>query len=601
VFVPEADDQDTLDALADAGAEFVINAGRARRCYAAKINLGVRYTAPAGEPWVFTGADDLRFHAGWLTRALAVADQHHGVIGTNDLCNPATMRADLSTHSLVRREYLDRVGGVIGQPPGVLYNEDYDHAFCDLELVSTAKHRGVYVHAFDALVEHLHPTNPRDPLPDDATYWIGGSYTAASRRVHERRRHLWTGPIAAAAAARPAPFVAIANAMPPDVHADLVDAIAGQLSRGTEEVCLGEPWKPLEAVVHDMAALVRRELGLPHFVLEAAPHHITVHTPDGAIHSSEVSETTRATRRVEFFYAVDARPELFTGGSVRLFDTVLRDGVPRAAETYAELPRGDNTLLFFPSEWHHEISRIRAVDGSAVDGGQAFLCSISGWLAGDPVPVGPPEIDIPTCETLQVRYLPRITDRGFEVRPIPEALHRVLSGLLALRSGRARPENADRDYHIGCDPEIVPIDDVADEILQYLQPLHESWCGVPLIPSAAYGLRRYQSGSRLALHVDQLATHIVSSVLQITQDVDEPWPIRLELDGRREDVLLSPGQMLLYEGASTPHGRVTPLEGRDFVNLFLHYRPVDWPWSAERLVERALSDGAIDRLGRLRS
>lgn len=596
VFVPDADDRDTLDALRDARAEFVTHDPRAKRCYAAKINAGVAYTAPTREPWVFTGADDLRFHEAWLSRALASADAHHGVIGTNDLCHPATASGELSTHSLVSRAYVEQVGAVIGHAPGVLYNEEYDHAYCDLELVQTAKHRGLYVHAFDSLVEHLHPTNPRDPQPDDATYWLGSSYNASSRRVLERRRHLWAGTAAKTETARPAPFVEIADALPPDVHAELVDSIAAQLPRATESIDLGEAWKPLEALVHDLGALVRRELGLPHFVLDAVPHHVTVHTPDGAIHSSAGSTTTRATRRVEFVYTVAGRPDV-TGGSVRLFDTVMRDGVARAAEICAELPRRDNTLLFFPSDCHHETSRFRA---SAEGADDAFVCSVRGWLAGDSAALAIPEVDKPTLKALQVRYLPRLTEGGFEVRPIPDPVHRLLSGVLALRSARAQPEHGDRSYLLGANPEIVSVADLAHEILRHLQPLHEIWCGEPLVPTAVYGMRRYHRGSHLAMHVDRLATHVVSSILQISQDVDAPWPIQLDLGGRRESILLEPGEMLLYEGATTPHGRITPLEGREFVNLFVHYRPVEWPWSAESVVERALADGAIDRLGRLR-
>jgi hypothetical protein len=34
--------------------------------------------------------------------------------------------------------------------------------------------------------------------------------------------------------------------------------------------------------------------------------------------------------------------------------------------------------------------------------------------------------------------------------------------------------------------------------------------------------------------------------------------------------------MLLYESASLEHGRPVPLDGRYYVGMFVHYRPVDW-------------------------
>ena len=88
-------------------------------------------------------------------------------------------------------------------------------------------------------------------------------------------------------------------------------------------------------------------------------------------------------------------------------------------------------------------------------------------------------------------------------------------------------------------------------------------------------------------------------MLQVAQDVDEPWPLMVERGGRIHEVYLAPGQMVLYEGAARDHGRPTPLRGRSFVNLFAHYRPADWPWTAETLVMRARHDGVIDASGGL--
>jgi glycosyltransferase involved in cell wall biosynthesis len=230
VFVPDADDAASIAALDAAGAEFVVNDRGANPSYAAKINVGVSATASTNEPWVFTAADDLYFHPGWLEFALRSAEPHHRVIGTNDLCNPATERGDLSTHSMVSREYVDRVGAVVDKPPGVLYHEGYGHAYCDQELVSTAKHRGVYVHAFDSLVEHLHPANRRRPAPDDDTYRIGASKTAESRQVIDRRRHLW-----ATRPTEPRPptiFVQVAAYREPELAATIASCLDEALHPG---------------------------------------------------------------------------------------------------------------------------------------------------------------------------------------------------------------------------------------------------------------------------------------------------------------------------------------------------------------------------------
>ena len=66
---------------------------------------------------------------------------------------------------------------------------------------------------------------------------------------------------------------------------------------------------------------------------------------------------------------------------------------------------------------------------------------------------------------------------------------------------------------------------------------------------------------------------VQSSIL--TQQVDEPWALNIEDHFfRAHEVFLEPGEMVLYESARLNHGRIKPLNGDSFSNLFVHYYPV---------------------------
>jgi len=124
------------------------------------------------------------------------------------------------------------------------------------------------------------------------------------------------------------------------------------------------------------------------------------------------------------------------------------------------------------------------------------------------------------------------------------------------------------------------------DILRRLQPLHEEWAGVKLRPSNAYGLRLYREGNWLTMHTDNHKSHIISSVLHVARDVDEPYPLVIEgYDGKTVAVDLLPGQMLFYESAKCFHGRPRPMKGNFYTSLFIHYAPVDY--NGEKIVERA--------------
>lgn len=184
LFIASPEDVEEIEALKVAGAEWIETPEpRGHGDYARKINLAYRAT---WEPLLFLAADDLRFHPGWLPKALDCLTENVGVVGTNDLTNRRTRRFH-STHSLVTREYVDKYG-TIDEPHKVLH-EGYRHNFVDDELIATAQFRGAYVHAHGCWVEHLHPMGGKSET--DEVYQLGLAGFDRDRRVFQGRQPLW--------------------------------------------------------------------------------------------------------------------------------------------------------------------------------------------------------------------------------------------------------------------------------------------------------------------------------------------------------------------------------------------------------------------------
>jgi len=193
--------------------------------------------------------------------------------------------------------------------------------------------------------------------------------------------------------------------------------------------------------------------------------------------------------------------------------------------------------------------------------------------------------------------VPNFTALGYEVIETPASAHAVLNATLhrALDEGRERSEGP-VDQISGPKARFVDAGRAKQDVMRELQPVLEAWSGVKLVPSTAYGLRLYQPGNTLTMHTDRLESHVVSCIVHVDRDVDEPWPIAIEgLDGRTREVDLRPGQTLLcvhasseedellttlyrrrYESAKFVHGRPRPLNGRWYTSLFCHWRPTDW-------------------------
>lgn len=180
LFICDPDDTPMIAAVAEADADWIEIAGN----YAEKINAGVEAT---DESLIFCGADDLDFHPGWLEAAQAELAPEVGVVGTQDLCNQRVIRGEHSTHSLLTREYAEMP--LIDGGPGPLCPL-YEHEFVDDELVGTAKKRGAFAFAHEAIVEHLHPDANKAPM--DPLYAAQGARMRRSRRTFNQRQPLWT-------------------------------------------------------------------------------------------------------------------------------------------------------------------------------------------------------------------------------------------------------------------------------------------------------------------------------------------------------------------------------------------------------------------------
>lgn len=111
---------------------------------------------------------------------------------------------------------------------------------------------------------------------------------------------------------------------------------------------------------------------------------------------------------------------------------------------------------------------------------------------------------------------------------------------------------------------------------QQLTPLMEQWVGQPLERSLGYGVRSYGPGSRLHMHRDHVDSHVVSCIVHVADQSNQPWPLDfIDHDAEHHRVSFRPGTMLFYESLC-PHGRTSAFDGDFYRNMYFHWRPKAW-------------------------
>lgn len=104
-----------------------------------------------------------------------------------------------------------------------------------------------------------------------------------------------------------------------------------------------------------------------------------------------------------------------------------------------------------------------------------------------------------------------------------------------------------------------------DDILLKLKPVIEGISGLSLYPTYSYA-RVYSPGEVLEKHTDRPSCEI-SCTLTLSYEGDDIWPIYFS----EQAVKIPVGSLVAYRGLDLLHWRDAYVEGRQQVQVFLHY------------------------------
>ena len=174
--------------------------------------------------------------------------------------------------------------------------------------------------------------------------------------------------------------------------------------------------------------------------------------------------------------------------------------------------------------------------------------------------------------------LPIYTKEGFTKITLPEWLHEDVARFFDAKYLQSEPELSDAigtfisSEHTSVPARMVELDGrMRSVIREAMLPLLEQWVQRKLELTALYGIREYRRGATLKMHVDKIETHHVSAIVNVYQHVNSDWPLHIrDHEGRLHEVYMQPGEAILYESARLMHGRVMPLDGLSYANLFIH-------------------------------
>jgi hypothetical protein len=139
----------------------------------------------------------------------------------------------------------------------------------------------------------------------------------------------------------------------------------------------------LERRLRRLVPHARRELGLSWFPVGKTEIQMAVHQL-GDFFGAHVDDGNEAVagRRLTCVYYFHRQPKRFSGGELRLYDSVERNGRVERAETYLSVEPADNSAVFFPSHRFHEVRAVRSETRSFHD--SRFSVNVWFWVGPEP-------------------------------------------------------------------------------------------------------------------------------------------------------------------------------------------------------------------------
>ncbi len=121
-------------------------------------------------------------------------------------------------------------------------------------------------------------------------------------------------------------------------------------------------------------------LDLPPVAIKTIECQLTAHG-DGDFfkrHNDNGSKET-AGRYMSYVYYFNRTPPGFTGGLLRMYDTVVENGFYVAGKTFQDIKPRCNMLIMFPSHCPHEVTPVACPSGQFAD--RRF--TVNGWIVRD--------------------------------------------------------------------------------------------------------------------------------------------------------------------------------------------------------------------------
>ena len=126
----------------------------------------------------------------------------------------------------------------------------------------------------------------------------------------------------------------------------------------------------------DNRGLVADEVSNYGFECDVTAHgtgdYYTCHTDTGA------EQTKSHSRRISYVYYFCRQPRRFAGGDLLLYDTDY-DAGKTTMRAYTRLPVADNTVVLFPSNTYHEITKVTPAGGDALAFADGRF-TVNGWI-----------------------------------------------------------------------------------------------------------------------------------------------------------------------------------------------------------------------------